>query len=175
MGSLIAGATSLFGPSASKATQQSTSSNQGFDFLKNAFSGVVGQGGQASSALANMLGLGGEPAQTGAFDNWRKNTGYDFGFKQGQQGVVGSQAAKGLLNSGSTARALTQFGQDYGNSKYNDYMTQLSGLLGQGLQAGNVIGGAGNVSQSTSKSVGAGANGGVGQVFKGVAGKLLGK
>jgi len=133
-------------------TQQSSSSNQGFDFLKNAFSGLVGQGGQASSALANMLGLGGGDAQTGAFDNWRKNTGYDFGFKQGQQGVVSSQAAKGLLNSGSTARALTQFGQDYGNSKVGDYMSQLSGLLGQGIQGGNVISGAGQVSDSSSKT-----------------------
>lgn len=165
----------LFGPSNASSTQQSSSSNQGFDFLKNAFSGLVGQSGQAGNSLANLLGLGGQPAQTGAFDNWRNNTGYDFGFKQGQDAITGSAASKGLLNSGSTARALTQYGTDYGNSKYNDYLSQLSGLLGQGIQGGNVIGGAGNTAQSTGKSLGMGDNGGIGGVVKNVAGGLLTK
>lgn len=164
MGSLQRG---LFG--GSKQSSSSTSSNQAFDFLKNAFSGITDQGGQASSTIANLLGLGGQPAQTGAFDNWRANTGYNFGFNEGQRGITGSAASKGLLNSGSTAKALTQFGQDYASTKYGDYMNQLSGLLGQGLQAGNLISGAGQVSQSQSKGTSSGGG------FGGVAGKLLGK
>lgn len=175
MGTLIGAASglagSLFGGSKEKSSQTQSSSNRSYDFLKDSLGGIIGQSGQASSQLANLLGLGGEPAQTGAFDNWRKNTGYNFGFNQGQDAITGSAAAKGLLNSGSTAKALSQFGQDYGATKYNDYLSQLSGLLGQGLQAGNVISGAGGVSQGQSSSSGSSNKAG----FSGVVGNLLSK
>lgn len=164
MGNLARG---LFGGEKQSSTQ--SSSNQGYDFLKNALGGVTSTAGQASSQLANLLGLGGQPAQSGAFDNWRNNTGYDFGLNQGMQAITGGAASKGLLNSGSTAKALTQFGQDYGATKYNDYLSQLSGLLGSGIQAGNTIGGAGNVSQNQSQGSSTKAG------FGGVVGSLLSK
>ena len=168
MGSL---ATSMFGGGTSKSQQTQSSENRAFPWLQSTFNPVAQQGVGASGQLASLLGLSGGPAQTQGFDNWRNSTGYKFGMDEGLKAVTGGAASKGLLNSGSTARALTQFGSDYASSKYNDYTSLLSGLLGQGIQAGNVVGGAGNVSQGQSTNVSRESKGG----FGGVVGSLLGK
>lgn len=172
MGSLISGAArSLYGGNTSKTQQTQSSENRAFPWLQSTFSPVAQQGVNASSQLANLLGLNGQEAQTGGFDNWKSGTGFNFGLNTGRDAITGGAASKGLLNSGSTAKALMQFGQDYGSSKYNDYLSQLSGLLGQGLQAGNVVSGAGNVSQGQSTTKSGSSTGG----FGGVVGKLLTK
>lgn len=175
---------SIFGKkpkSTQSSTSQSTQSSDSHSFnnawpqLQQQFSGVAGQAGTATNALSALLGLGGDPsAQQGAFDNWRNNTGYQFGLDQGTQAITGGAASKGLLNSGSTAKALTQFGQDYASTKYGDYLNQLSGLANQGLQAGSLLANAGQEStshsegQSTSSSQGKSGGG------KGGLGGLLG-
>lgn len=164
-------ARSLFGGSKEKSTSTQSSENRAFPWLQSTFSPVAQNGVGASSMLANLLGIGGGDAQTGAWDTFRNNTGYKFGFDQGQEAIVGSAAAKGLRNSGSAAKALTKYGQDYASTKYNDYLSQLLGLGNMGLQAGNIVGNAGNVSQSTSTSKGSSTKGG----FSGVVGSLLGK
>lgn len=158
---------SLFG--GSKQSSSSLSENKAYPYLQEAFSPLVSQGNQATSAMANLLGLNGTPAQTQGFDNWRASTGYNFGLNQGMNAITGSAAAKGLLNSGSTARALSQFGQDYGATKFGDYLSQLQGLVNPALQAGGIISNAGQTSRSTSK--GSSSNGGFGSVV----GSLFGK
>lgn len=157
----------LFG--GSQSTQSQSSSNRAFPYLQESFNPFVQQGTQAQNQIANMLGLNGPQAQSEGFDNWRGSTGYNFGLNQGMRAITGSAAAKGLLNSGSTARALSQFGQDYASTKYGDYMNQLQNLVNPALQAGSIISSAGNVSQGSSKS--SSSNGG----FGGVVGTLLGK
>lgn len=136
--------------STSNSTGQQESGNRAYDLLSGQLGGTLGQAGAASSQLANLLGLGGGPAQTEGFDRWRDSTGYQFGLNSGMDAITGSAAAKGLLNSGSTAKALNRFGQDYASTKFGEYANQLSGLLGQGLQAGQTIGGAGSWSKGTS-------------------------
>ena len=157
----------LFG--GSKQSSQSSSENRAYPYLQEAFSPLVSTGNQSSNMIANLLGLNGTPAQTEGFDNWRNSTGYNFGLKQGMDAITGSAAAKGLLNSGSTARALTRFGQDYGSTKFNDYLGQLQGLINPMLQAGGIISNAGQVFKSSSK--GELSNGGFGSVV----GRLFGK
>lgn len=164
MGSL---SRSLFG--GSKQSSQSTSQNQAYPFVQQAFNPFIDTGTQANSQMANLLGLNGGPAQTQGFDNWRNSTGYNFGLNQGMSAITGSAAAKGLLNSGSTARALSQFGQDYGATKFGDYMSQLQGLINPAMQAGGLITNAGQVTNSSSK--GNSSNGGFGSVV----GSLFGK
>lgn len=164
MGSL---SRSLFG--GSKQSSQSTSQNQAYPFVQQAFNPFIDTGTQANSQMANLLGLNGGPAQTQGFDNWRNSTGYNFGLNQGMNAITGSAAAKGLLNSGSTARALSQFGQDYGATKFGDYMSQLQGLINPAMQAGGLITNAGQVTNSSSK--GNSSNGGFGSVV----GSLFGK
>lgn len=152
---------SIFGGSKTK----SSSSNQAYPYLKDQFAPVVQTGVQSNNALANLLGLNGQPAQTQGFDNWRNSTGYQFGFDQGQKAITGNAATAGLLNSGSTAKALTQFGNDYGSQKFGDYFNQLMGLFQGGLGAGGLISNSGQTSNTSGKS-GGGVGGFVGQVLK---------
>ncbi len=158
---------SLFGGETQRS--QENTYNQAYPFVQEAFSPFINQGTQASSSMANLLGLNGTSAQTQGFDNWRKSTGYDFGLNQGVNAITGSAAAKGLLNSGATARALSQFGQDYGATKFGDYMSQLQGLVNPAIQAGGLITNAGQVSNRTSS--GSKSEGGFGSVV----GSLFGK
>lgn len=157
--SSIFGGSSQPGKETSNASSQSnsSSSNQAYPMLSQALGGQLGNAGGASNSLAAMLGIGGDPsAQNQAFDNWRNSTGYQFGMDQGTQAITGGAASKGLLNSGSTGKALEQYGQNYANTQYQNYLNPLQSLIGSGNQAGSVIGGAGNVSDSsaTSSSVG---------------------
>lgn len=145
--------------SSQQSTSQSTSSSESRNWnnywpqAQEDFGGVAQQAGTAGNALSALLGLGGDPtAQQGAFNTWKDSTGYQFGLDQGTNAITGSAAAKGLLNSGSTAKALNQFGQDYASTKFNDYLTQLLNLGNQGLQAGQLLGNVGQESTSKSQS-----------------------
>ncbi len=151
----------LLGGSKSK----STSSNQAYPFLQQQFGGTTGATGNASSMISALLGLGGDTGAAGdAFNNYQDSIGYDFIMDQGQRAITGSNAAKGLLNSGATGKALTQYGQNLGKSTFNDYLGSLFNLGNMGIQAGNVISGAGGQSQSTSKQ-----KNGLGGVLGGLA------
>jgi len=46
--------------------------------------------------------------------------GYQFGLKQGQNTIQNSAVARGGLFSGATLKALNQFGQDYGGTKFGE-------------------------------------------------------
>lgn len=132
--------------------QQSQSSNQAYPYLQKSLSGTVGQGTQAGSQMANMLGLNGAPAQGQGFDNWKNSTGYQFGLDQGMQSITGNAATQGLLNSGGTLKAMDTYGQNYASTKYGDYMGQLQNLLGSGIQGANTISGAGGQATSSGSS-----------------------
>lgn len=157
MGSLFGtGAGGATGGSNSQYSNQSQSSqiNQAYPFLQSILSPTVGTGTQAGSAIANMLGLNGPQGQSTGFQNWQNSTGYQFGLDQGVQSITGNAATQGLLNSGSTLKALQTYGQNYANTQYGNYVNQLQGLLGSGIQAGNTIGSAGNTFNSSSSGSG---------------------
>lgn len=129
---------------------QGSTTNQAFPQLSSALGGQLKNSGAASDQIANMLGLNGPAGQQTGFDNWRNSTGYQFGLDQGVQGIVGNQATQGLLNSGSTAKAIDTFGQNYANTQYQNYLNPLEALLSTGNSAAGVLSSAGNVSQNTS-------------------------
>ena len=97
---------SIFGGSQQQSTNQSTSQNQAYPALSAALSPQVSNGTTASGTLSGLLGGQGQAGSDAAFANFRNGTGYQFGLDQGSQAVTQNAAAKGLLNSGSTARAL---------------------------------------------------------------------
>ena len=164
-------ARTLFGGSTQSSQSTQESGNKAYDMLAGSLGSTINQTGQASNQLSSLLGFGGAPAQTAAFDNWRNSTGYQFGLKNGMDAITGSAAAKGLLNSGSAMKALNRFGQDYASTKFNDYFNQIMGLGNMGLQAAGQVSGAGNWQRGSSTSSGSQSNGG----FGGVVGSLLGK
>lgn len=89
--------------------------------------------------------------------------GYQFGLSQGVNAYDNSGAARGMRLSGGQAKALTRFGQDYGQTKFNESLNRygnLAGLGGAGSQtiavagqnyantAGNNLTGMGNAQAS---------------------------
>lgn len=153
---------SLFGGSKQQQTQ--TSSNQAFGELKNLLSGNIGQGNSAMSQIAALLGIGGDPAAASSgYKNYLNSTGYNAMMDAGSKAITGNAAAKGLLNSGSTAKALTTFGQNLGKQSFNDYLGQLTGLGNYGLQSANTLAGAGQ--QSTGSSSGYSKGGIINSLF----------
>lgn len=123
-----------------------------------AANGVTGS--NTSQSIQNQEGqlLGTQPItdQTKtAFNNYLGSTGYNFQMDQGQRAITGSAAAKGLLNSGGTAKALTTFGQGLGASYFNNYLGQLSGLNTQAANSAT------QGQNAVSAAAGAGSSGGV--------------
>lgn len=85
--------------------------------------------------------IGADGPQTNAFKSFLDSTGYNFQFDQGQRAITGSAAARGLLNSGATAKALTKFGQNIGKQYFNDYLGQLGNM-------NNILGGTASAGQN---------------------------
>lgn len=171
---------SIFGsPSQSQSSTQSASgsqsSNQAYPYLQSAYGGQVGNGTTANNALASLLGVGGNPAaQQQAFQNFQNSTGYQFGLNQGTQAITQNAAAQGLLNSGSTAKALNTYGQNYANTQYQNYLNPLQSLISSGTTAGGLIGNTGQQSSSASNSVSLGNSTGAKQGALGGLGSLIG-
>lgn len=181
-------ASSIFGRKSAK--KEVAQANQGFDYAKGnqmiseaQASGLEGldRSGQAAGLQGALLGLGGDQAAAeAAFDQYRDSTGYKFRMNQGMEAIEGSRAARGILNSGATAKELTQFGQDFASAefeKFNDQLSQQRQLgmaeAGQGLQAALGVASAG--SQSGAAAASATARGtqnqmsGIGGLVRGVA------
>lgn len=80
-----------------------------------------------------------QPGSAGnAFNNYLNSTGYQFQLGQGQDAIASSAAARGLLNSGATAKALTKFGQNLASTTFNNYLSQLGGIGTAGQNAGTL-------------------------------------
>ncbi len=145
-----------------------------------------GPGGAALGSAPQAPGTAAPGAAPGgpqnAFQNYLNSTGYNFRLGEGQRAITSSQAARGLLDSGATAKALTTFGQNIGSAEFDNYLRQLSGLAGQGLQAGGMIGSAGGQAGGVGAQAISGAYGDAastkgsmyGNVFGGI-GDILGR
>jgi hypothetical protein len=123
----------------------------GFDWLTKPDQGgqytlpFLTGGANASNAIQALLGLGGDPAAAAAaFRNFQGSTGYNFRLAQGQNAITSSNAAKGLLNSGATLRALDQYGQNLGSQEFGNYLGQLFNVGTQGIDMSKTIGAAGS-------------------------------
>ena len=155
----------------SKYSNSSNSYNQAYPYLQGALGGTINQGTGAGTQIADMLGLNGNQAQNQGFNNWRNSTGYQFGLQQGMDSITGNAATQGLLNSGSTLKALDTYGQNYANTQYGNYVNQLQGLLGSGLQGAGILANAGFKSTSQGSGSSAPQGGGAGSFL----GSLLSK
>lgn len=142
----------LFGGSKSTGSSE----NKAFGQLSSGLGGNIGLGNSAMGALASMLGLGDPAAGKAATDNFLGSTGYQTMLDGGSKAITGNAASKGLLNSGATGKALTQYGQDLGQTKINELMGNMTKLGEYGLGSAGVISGAGNTQQSKSVDSGKG-------------------
>ncbi len=150
----------LFGGGSDKSQQTSSSSNKAWDVLSNPLTPVVQGGANSFNTLNDTLGKG--------FDDYKKNAGFDFQLNRGQQGITGSAAARGLLNSGSTAKSLATFETGLGSQMYNNYLDRLKGVADLGIS-----GGGGVLAASGATSTGQ-ATGNKQDYGKGILGTLFG-
>lgn len=157
MGGIFKG---IFGGSSqkSKSSSQSTSYNQAYPWLQQTYGPQATQGFDATNAYRNLLGLDGPAAFNSSFNDYLGSTDYGFKFGEGQRAVTGSNAAKGMLNSGDTLKRLTQYGTDIASQYFEKFLDRLLGLSEQGIKIGQLIGGAGNYSQATSTSTSKGSS-----------------
>jgi len=131
-----------------------TSDNKFADQLNTSFSPWVQQGTAGMGQYANILGLGGEGAQTDALDNWWNSSGGDFLLNQGMDQIMGNRAAGGLLRSGGTSKAIEDYRSGLASTKLGEYMGLLDNMNKNALGAGGIIANAGQ------RSVGANKTGG---------------
>lgn len=145
LGGVIGGVGSLLGAQSAKSNDLT-----GYSYLagKNGTPGpgsdFVNQGTAANSAISQLTGTA--PVQQGttnAFNNYLNSTGYKFQQQQGSQALTGSAAARGLLGSGATAKALSTYGQNTAAGGLDNYLSQLNTQANRGATEANAIGSAG--------------------------------
>lgn len=174
----------LFGNSGESA---SLSANHAWDMLKNTYApatryttmggnaiasllgvgggGGSGGGGGGGGPLRNKAGMGGGGSggsmgltdQTSALDNWANSGGMQFLREQGNRQINSNQAARGLLNSGSTLTALTKYGQGLGSTYLNQYMDNLFKLSNLGISSGALLSDMGRYSKGSQEGAKPGA------------------
>lgn len=142
---------SLFGGSKSKQTSSSESYNKSYDDIRTVYNPAIARGNDAGSAIMKLLGLGGDStAQQAAFQDFLGSSGYNFQMDQGRDVIEGSAAGRGLLNSGSTLRAMSDYGQQTGQAYFQKYLEQLMAQQAAGMQGAGLLANAGQYSKSNS-------------------------
>lgn len=180
------GLMSLLKPKPATSTQSSSNVNN--DLIKSTYAPNMTAGTGATNFLAQMLGVNpagvsstansigtganmiaeGGGAQAG-YQNYLQQAGYAPAMRQLSQGIVGQGAARGLLNSGSTANALLTKGTELNHGFYDNYLQQLTGLAGLGIQSGGIVANTGQVSSGTSKGGGPSTIGSIASTVGGLA------
>jgi hypothetical protein len=124
----------------SKATRdaQVGNANQYFDYARGQTNPFYQTGANSLGGVNAFTTPGADLSSFLASD-----PGYAASVREGQNAVASSQAVRGLLNSGSTLKALTRFGQDNANQHldqiFGRYMAGAGigqNALGQQLLAG---------------------------------------
>ncbi|MBW6528708.1 hypothetical protein KZ813_17845 [Sphingomonas sp. RHCKR7] len=106
---------------------------------------TVDRGNAAGAQINALLGLGGNTgAANDALAAWRGSTGYQTGLQEGQNSINTGYAAKGALESGAAQKRLLQYGTDYNNQNFGQYVGMLSNQQGAGLNALGAVTGAGS-------------------------------
>lgn len=100
-----------------------------------AFSPWATSGASANTMYGNALGLNGADGNAAATSAFQAGPGYQFAVDQGTQAALRGASAAGMLNSGNTLTALTDYGQGRANQEYGSWLDRLNGVSSQGLQA----------------------------------------
>lgn len=140
--------------SENSSQQTSQSYNQAYPFLQGALGGQVSNAGKGSSAIASLLGLNGSDEGTNAFNQFKDSSGYNFIQNEGVKGITGNMAARGLLGSGSTLKAISDYSNNLASNFLNSYLSNLMGLSNTGIQAGQILASAGSTANSQGTSYG---------------------
>jgi hypothetical protein len=100
----------------------------------------------AGKAYNGFIGLNGAEAQTaakGQFDSYKDAAGYNFNLQNGSDALNSSNAAKGMLKSGSALKGLAKYQTGLADTYAQNWQNSLSGQQGAGLSAANALAGVG--------------------------------
>lgn len=152
------------------AKQKSESGNVNNDLIKSTYGGMMGEGTGANNYLSSLLTGGGNVGAANAgYQGYLANAGYAPAMRQLSQNITGQGAAAGILNSGATAKALQTRGTELNQSFFNNYLQQLAGLSGLGLQAGGLVANTGQYSKGTGTGSGPSTFGSIASTIGGIA------
>lgn len=161
--SMAAGATSDAASAQAAASDASIAEQQRqFNITQANEAPFLANGTAANAQLSNLLGISGNTSAAGYGSLTQPFTAADlaadpvyqnamgFGLSQGSAAINQQALQSGSYYSGATAKALTQYGNDYattqGNNAYNRYNTtnsqiynQLAGISGTGQTAAGQV------------------------------------
>jgi hypothetical protein len=125
---LIGGATSLIssGQQAGAANNATDNTRQQFEETRADYAPWRDAGKLALSQQTDLLGLNGADKQTNAFTQFRADPGYNYTVDQAVQGVDRSAAARGLLTSGATIKAIQDRAANLADQGYGNYFNRLA-------------------------------------------------
>ena len=89
----------------------------------------------------------------------RRNSGYSWVRDQGNKGLEGTYAGKGVANSGAAMKALTKYNSGLANTYLQQYIGNLQDQQKMGLGAMGTLAGAGQTSSSTGQGTSSQNNG----------------
>jgi hypothetical protein len=115
--------------------------------------------GAGSSLYLDALGVNGPEAQQKAYQSFQTSPGYQQGITTGLDAINRAQALSGQLGSGGTDLSALNYAQNNQNQQYNQWLSNLSGLVSPEMQAAGgqagLAGGLSNVYQgNTANQIG---------------------
>lgn len=157
-----AGASVLSGNAAAKAQtkaadQQVAEYKREYDTTRADFAPWRTTGVAALGQLSNLYGLGSPTGTAGGatptsssapYGGFFTSPGYQFRVDEGNKAIQRSAAARGILGSGATLKAMDRFTQDTASAEYDKYVSGLMQLSGFGQSAAGSTAAAGATTAS---------------------------
>ena len=128
--------------------ETSHSGNYAYDSIKGSTEPLISGGNNAFDMLRAFTSGGSVNGQT-ATQAYSQTPGYQTALDSGVRAIGSSQAAKGLLNSGSTLKGITKYGEDLGTQYYQQLLDNLFKQSSLGVTAQGVLSDAGKYTDST--------------------------
>lgn len=120
---------------AQQAADQIAEERRQFDLTREDYAPYRETGTKALGSLASMYGVNPNGSTIDMSAAVRATPGYQFRLNEGTKAIERSAAARGLLGSGATLKAIARYGQDYASSEYENYANRLATLAGVGQTA----------------------------------------
>lgn len=112
-----------------------TAARPQYDRAINLFDQYTQNGGAATGAYGDAIGLGGQDGYDRATEAFRTGPGYEFAVKQATEAAKRNASSLGMLGSGNTMMAISDRAQGLADQEYQRYLDNLFRASGQGLTA----------------------------------------
>ncbi|AHB50325.1 hypothetical protein W911_14340 [Hyphomicrobium nitrativorans NL23] len=106
-----------------------------YDKAIGLFDQYTQQGGAATGAYGDAIGLGGADGYERATESFRTGPGYQFAVDQATEAAKRNASSLGMLGSGNTMMAIADRSQGLADQEYQRYLDNLFRASGQGQSA----------------------------------------